>query len=115
MVQEATGFRVPASSAGVRRQAAASEPSCPRPPPPARMLPTSDTSTFLPNRAAPAPARGPEDKSSSGGASLAMAATSAAREEEEDDSWLFQELEAMTCVPDFFSDNFPNPESWGIF
>jgi hypothetical protein len=44
-----------------------------------------------------------------------MAATSAAREEEEDDSWLFQELEAMTCVPDFFSDNFPNPESWGIF
>jgi hypothetical protein len=74
------------------------------------MLSTLDTSTFLPNRAAPAP--GPEDKSSSGGASLAMAATSPAREEEKDESWLFQELEAMTCVPDFFSDDFPN---WGIF
>jgi hypothetical protein len=45
--------------------------------------------------------------------SLTMAATSAARDDEED-SWLFQELEAMTGMPDFLSDDFPNLESWGI-
>jgi hypothetical protein len=41
-----------------------------------------------------------------------MAATSAVREEE--DSWLLQELETMTGVPDFLSDDFPNLENWGI-
>jgi hypothetical protein len=114
IVQEATGCPVPASSI-VRKQAAivASEPSCLPPPPTARILSTLDTPVFLPDRAVSAPAWGPEDKSSRGGMSLTMAATSAARDDEED-SWLFQELEAMTGMPDFLSNDFPNLESWGI-
>jgi hypothetical protein len=113
IVQEATGCPAPTSSS-VRRQATiASEPRYLPPPPTLSMLSKLDTPAFLPNHTTPAPALGPEDKRSSGGASLAMATMSVAREEEED-SWLLQELEAMTGVPDFLSDDFPNLENWGI-
>jgi hypothetical protein len=112
IVQEATGCPAPASSV-VRRQATvASEPNCLPPPPTASILSTLDTPAFLPDCTTPALVREPEDKTSSGGASLIMTATSSAREEE--DSWLLQELEAMTGVPDFLFGDFPNLENWGI-
>jgi hypothetical protein len=53
------------------------------------MLPTLDTPSFLPDRAAPMSARGPEDKGSSRGTSLTVATTSATMEGVEEDSWLF--------------------------
>jgi hypothetical protein len=79
------------------------------PPPTVNMLSTLGTPAFLPDRTTLALTRGPKDKSSSGGASLTMATMSAAREEE--DSWLLQELDAMTGMPDFLSDDFTNQEN----